>query len=156
MFEYIHNLSESEKNLVLNAPLYVTILVAGADGEISHEEKKKAIEIIHIKSFAEGYEMREIYKNLEYDVAHELRTLIAALPEATTERNQYLSDLLAGLNQIFPKLDKNFAVKYYKSLREFAHYIAHAEGGFWGVASVSSAEKEVVKLPMIMDPLTQA
>lgn len=156
MLEHIKNLSENEKNLVLNAPLYVTVLVAGADGEISGDEKNRAIELIHTKTFSESYELREIYQQLDYKSSDELRKLIAALPESTQERNQYLSDLLAELNGVFPKLEPHFAKQLYKSLKEFAHYIATAEGGFWGVGSVSPAERAVVKLPMLQDPTATA
>ena len=152
MLEHIHNLSEEEKNIIIHSPMYVSVLIAGADGEVNDTEKKRILELIHTKTFSEKYDLRELYRTLDHDAAHELRELIASLPEEKTARNQYLIELLSRLNHIMPKLEHRFQVHLYKSLRQFAHYIAHAEGGFWRVGAVKHAEQEFMKLPMINNP----
>lgn len=152
MLEHITNLSQEEKNLILHAPMYVSVLIAGADGEINETEKHRILELIHTKTFSEKYELRELYQTLDSGAQLELRELIAALPEDRDERNQYLSDMLARLNTVLPKLEHRFQLHFYKSLRQFAHYIATADGGFWGVGTVKYSEAEYVKLPMIHNP----
>ncbi|MBL7811737.1 MAG: hypothetical protein JNL57_05895 [Bacteroidetes bacterium] len=152
MLDHIKSLSQEEKDLVLHAPMYVSVLIAGADGLVDDVEKKRILELIHTKTFSEKYELRELYRELDHDAANELRSLIAALPENTAERNQYLSDMLSRLNRIMPKLEKHFARQLYHSLRQFAHYVATAEGGFWGVNAITPAEQEWVHLPMIQNP----
>lgn len=152
MLEHINNLTDEEKNIIIHSPMYVSVLIAGADGEVNDTEKKRILELIHTKTFSEKYELKELYKTLDHDAAHELRELIAALPEEKVARNQYLVELLSRLNAIMPKLEHRFQVHLYKSLRQFAHYIAHAEGGFWRVGAVKHAEQEYLKLPMIHNP----
>ena len=152
MLEHINNLTEEEKNIIIHSPMYVSVLIAGADGEVNDTEKHRILELIHTKTFSEKYELKELYQTLDHDAAHELRTLLAELPEDKNERNQKLTALLSRLNSIMPKLEHRFQVQLYKSLRQFAHYIAHAEGGFWRVGAVKHAEQEFIKLPMIQDP----
>jgi len=152
MLDHIHHLSEEEKNLVLQAPVYVSLLIAGADGHIQQEEQKRILELVHTKTFSEHYELRELYATLNHDLAEHLRQMMAALPEDTNERQAMLSGLLGRLNHIFPQLEKHFARRLYKNLREFAHYIAHADGGFWGISAVSDAEQQWIKLPMLEEP----
>jgi hypothetical protein len=152
MLNHILNLSEEEKGLILNAPFYVSLLIAGADGQIDSDEKNRVLELIHTKTFSERYELREMYKTLDHNAAEEMRKMIAALPENTEERSQFLSDMLARLNPIFPKLDQAFAISLYENLRQFAHYVATADGGWWGVGAMGSAEKALVKLPMLNNP----
>jgi hypothetical protein len=152
MLEHINNLSEEEKNIIIHSPMYVSVLIAGADGEVNDIERKRIIELIHTKTFSEKYELRELYQTLDHDAAHELRELIAELPHDKVERNQILIEKLARLNKIFPKLEHRFQIHLYKSLRQFAHYIANAEGGFWRVGAVKHAENEYIKLPMIDNP----
>jgi tellurite resistance protein len=156
MLNHILNLSDEEKALILNAPLYVSLLIAGADGHIDSDEKNRAIELIHTKTFSERYELREMYKTLDHNAAEEIRKMIAALPENTDERNKFLSDMLARLNNLFPKLDQSFAISLYENLRQFAHYVATSDGGWWGVGSVGPAEKVYVKLPMLNNPAESA
>lgn len=152
MLEHINNLKAEEKDIIIHSPMYVSVLIAGADGEVNDAERKRILELIHTKTFSEKYELRELYQTLDHDAAHELRELIAALPHDRNERNQFLVDKLAKLNTIFPKLEHRFQIQLYKSLRQFAHYIAHAEGGFWSVGAVKHAEQEYMKLPMIINP----
>ena len=156
MLNHIQNLTEEEKELILNAPLFVSLLIAGADGNIDSDEKNRALELIHTKTFSERYELREMYKTLDRNAADEMRDMLAALPENTEERNQHLSDMLSRLNDIFPKLDASFAISLYENLRQFAHYVATAEGGWWGVGSIGTAEKVFVKLPMLNNPAEAA
>jgi hypothetical protein len=152
MLEHIHNLTEEEKNIIIHSPMYVSVLIAGSDGEVNDTEKKRILELIHTKTFSEKYELRELYKTLDHDSAHELRELIASLPDEKVARNEFLVNMLSRLNHIMPKLEHRFQVHLYKSLRQFAHYIAHAEGGFWRVGAIKHAEQEYIKLPMINDP----
>jgi hypothetical protein len=152
MLDHIKSLKEEEKNLILHAPMYVSILIAGADGDVDEVEKKRILELIHTKTFSEKYELRELYRTLDHDAANELRMMIATLPQDRDQRNTHLTQLLSQLNHIMPKLEKPFAIQLYHSLRQFAHYVATAEGGFWGVNTMTPAEKLLVHLPMIHNP----
>jgi hypothetical protein len=89
---------------------------------------------------------------LDHDAESELRKLIAELPSDKDERIQALTEKLEQLNHILPKLEHRFQVHLYKSLRQFAHFISHAEGGFWGIGAKTHLEKDLVKLPMINNP----
>lgn len=155
MLDHIKSLTDEEKNLVLHAPMYVSILIAGADGDINTDEKNRVLELIHTKTFSERYELRDLYQTLDINAADELRRMIASLPDETVERNQLLSDMIARLNHIFPRLERTFAIQLYNSLRQFASYVANADGGWWGVAAVNEAERAFVKLPMLNDPSKQ-
>lgn len=152
MFEHISNLKNEEKEIILNSPMYVSLLIAGADGDINVAEKQRIIELIHTKTFSEKYELRELYKSLDHDSETELRKLIASLPEERLARTEILTELLSRLNHIMPKLEHRFQVELYKSLRQFAYYIAKADGGFWGLGGVTLAEENLLQLPMIHNP----
>lgn len=156
MNAHFHELSPEEQKLLHQAPLLVSILIAGADGKIDTDEKHRVLEVVHTKTFSEKNELSEFYKELNMTAEKDLRTLIAALPDDTEERNTMISDLLSGLNPILKKLESNLALRFYKNLREFANYIATADGGFWGIGSVSAEEKAWVKLPMIENPAAES
>ncbi len=152
MLEHIHNLKPEEKDLLIHCPLYVSILIAGADGEIHDAEKQRTLELIHTKTFSEKYELKALYIELEHDAEHELRRLIAELPKERDERIQAITEQLEKLNHILPKLEHRFQVHFYNSLRQFAHFVSRAEGGFWGIGAKTHLEKDLVKLPMINNP----
>ncbi|MEY4002704.1 MAG: hypothetical protein RIT07_746 [Bacteroidota bacterium] len=155
MLAFISHLTSEEQQIVTLSPVYVSLLIAGADGHFDTDEKKRIVELIHTKTFSERVEMQTLFRQLNADAGEQIRFLIASLPENTAERNQLLSDMIARLNDIFPKLDYNVAVQLYNSLRQFAHYIASADGGWWVISAVSETEKAFVKLPMLNTPEIQ-
>jgi len=152
MLDFIKHLSADEQRIVAQSPIYVSLLIAGADSHFDTDEKRRIVELIHIKTITERYELRSLYKHLNLNAQEQIRNMISSLPENTDERNIYLSELIARLNEIFPKLEGSFAVQLYSSLRQFAVYISTADGGWWGISAVSDAEKAFVKLPMLNAP----
>jgi hypothetical protein len=146
----LEHLSKSERELVLNAPLLVSALISGADGEFHTDEIKKAVKIIHIKSYSETRDVSGVYKALEAHSEETIESLIDALPESTIERNDVLIHQLKGLNAIFPQLEPTFAHDLYESLKELAYYVSVA--GNSGIGFQNDMEKELVKLPFLQEP----
>ncbi|MCB0634110.1 MAG: hypothetical protein KDD15_30475, partial [Lewinella sp.] len=75
--------------------------------------------------------------------------ILNELPNEVEERKQAISQKLARLNTILPKLDHFYARLYYNSLKSFADHVAHASGGVMGWLSVGFEEYKVIDLPMI-------
>lgn len=157
MLENLSQLTKEEKDLLIVAPSLVAALIGGADGEFSDDEVERAAELIHIKTFSEKHEhIREIYDLLDHEnTQSDLVALMVSLPKNTAESNQYLTNRLEGLNTILPKLKYAFSSRYYKSLRQIAHLVATADGGFWGIGSIHHEEEKFVKLPMINEPIKE-
>lgn len=152
MLYQLENLKNEEKELILNAPAYVTILIAGADDDISDSEIKRSLELVKIKTFSEPVSIREIYEQIESDFNTRLNQLILELPNTLEERETLVIEKLSGLNKIWHKMDAKDAHRYYTSLVSFASQIARAAGGVLGFESISPREEKFVKLPMIQDP----
>ncbi len=150
----LSQLNKEEKSKLIIAPNLVAALIAGADGEFSDDEIKRAAELIHIKTFSSKHEdLREIYRILDHEDAIEsFIELMVSLPKDTSERNQYLVGMLSELNGILEKLPYDFSHLYYKSLKNIAHLIANVDGGFWGMGAIHEAEAALVDLPMINEP----
>ena len=150
MSNHIDHLSPLEKELVRLSPLYVSALIAGADGDFSSDEKQRTFELVHIKTYSEKFGLKDLYTSLEASVEEDLRKLIAQLPEA--DRNSFLVAKIADLNPVLKKIEFAYSHRLYKSLKEFAHYIANADGGFWSMGSVNKAEEELLPLNMLNEP----
>lgn len=155
MLENLSVLKKEERDLLVKAPSLVAALIGGADGDFSDDEIERAAELIHIKTFSEKHEhVREIYELLDHEnTQQDIVALMVSLPKNVKERNEYISNELSKLNDIFLKLKYAFAIRYFKSLRQIAHLIATVDGGFWGVGAVHYKEEEWIKLPMISEPV---
>ena len=152
MVKEFENLREDEVEVLLTAPVYVAILIAGADGDIDKSERKEAIEVAHSKQGRAREQLVEYYKAVGASFESKFNTLISELPEDAEERSKAITTELRKLNFILPKIDKNFSVKLYASLKDLAKKIAEASGGILGYLSVSYEESKLIELRMINDP----
>lgn len=152
MLYQLRNLTESEKNVMVNAPVWVTLLIACADNDLHADEIKKAEEIINTRSFTENSDVRELYKELNEDFDHLVQIEINNLPLTGDERITQLVENLKQLNTIYPKLEHAYATQFHNSLKKLAALVAQADGGFFGIGSISYKEAEYIQLPMIETP----
>ena len=152
MLYHISKLHPEEQELIKKAPLLVSILVAGADGEVDSDEINKSVSLIHTKSFSETSDIRHLYREIDYEVEASLKSLLDELPADLVERENIITEQLIGLNAIVAKLEKQIAQDLYKSLRSFALRVAQTSGGILGLGQINYHEKEIIKLNMLHLP----
>lgn len=152
MLYHISKLHRDEQELIKKAPLLVSILVAGADGEIEADEIQNVAKLIHTKSFSEVSDIRHLYNEIDHDVEATFNAIIKGLPTDAEERELRVSEELAGLNPIMAKMDAQVAHDFYNSLKKFALHMAQSSGGVLGMLRVNHHEKEIIKLPMLNKP----
>jgi hypothetical protein len=150
MFKELRSLTDSEKDFLIKAPILVCILIAGADGTIDKKEVNEAIGQAKKRQAQHG--LSEFYAEVGQDFEDKLKIVLRDYPSDPFQRNKIISEDLKMLNDILPKLEKGFAFRLYKSLREIAIKIAQSSGGILGMNSVGKAESEFVELPMITEP----
>jgi hypothetical protein len=152
MIKEFENLRDDESQVLLDAPVYVAILIAGADGNIDKSERKEAVGIARSKQSRAREQLVEYYKIVSDKFETRFNELVDSLPNGTDDRNKAIIAELRKLNFILPKTDRNFAIKLYSSLKDLAKKIAEASGGVLGYLSVSYEEAKLMELKMINDP----
>lgn len=153
MIAEFENLREDEIQVVLKAPIYVAILIAGADGTIDKSEKQEAALVAHNRMIRSREQLSEYYKIAGDNFEEKFTDLIDELPHGTEERTKAITQELRKLNFILPKIkDNNFYIKLYASLKDLAKKIAEASGGVLGYLSVSYEEAKLMELRMLKNP----
>ncbi|MDH5381937.1 MAG: hypothetical protein OEW75_13850 [Cyclobacteriaceae bacterium] len=145
-------LEQEDIDLLLKTPLYVSILIAGADGKIDKNELNEAISLSKIKQTKARKELIEYYKEVGNHFEDKLKVLINSLPSGHEQRNKFISDELTKVGTILTKIDNHFAKELYVSLKDMAKKVAEASGGILGYMSVGYEESKFVDLKMIKDP----
>jgi len=144
-----NNLTLAEKDKLKKSISLITVLIAGADGNIEKEELTWAKKIAGVREYGPPTKLHSFYQDVGVDYEENVNALIDTLPADVAERTKVISDRLAELNPILAKLDNDIASAYYKSFITFAEHVAKATGGILGFFSVSSEEKSLITLPMI-------
>ena len=145
----LKSLTAEEKEEMYLIPVWVCILMAGADNKIDLAEIRKSIRIIKEEkaSLIHAY-----YKKVAQKFEVNLKGYIALMPKAKEPGVDFLVRKLERVNYFFSILDKEIAYQLYLSFRDLANKVAHASGGFFGLLSVSQAESSFIDLKMITDP----
>ncbi len=149
MSEKFSHLTEQELTTLKNAIPAITILIAGADGEINKEETSWAKKVTEIRSYKMHADLKPFYQEVGKTFANDLDKLIDELPGDNKNREQILSKRLSGVNEVISKLDIETATRLYQSYKSFAKHVAKASGGFMGFFSIDSTEQGLIELPMI-------
>lgn len=152
MIKEFEKLREEEIEIMLKAPVLVSVLIAGADGTIDKAEVKEAVAIARGKQSRAREQLVDYYKLVGETFESKFNEMITNFPQKPEERNPMIIAELKRLNRILPKVEKNFAVKFYASLKDLAKKIAEASGGVLGYLSVSYEEAKLMELNMINDP----
>lgn len=149
MITYLDQLSETEQNLVVNAIPMITVLIAGADNNIDADEKEWAAKVTKYRAFTSKEILNDYYKVVGEVYSERLDEMMSSYPSNVEERTKLISDDLAKLNDILPKLDVVFAYRYYESIVSFAEHVAKASGGMLGFFTIGKEEAKLVDLPMV-------
>lgn len=147
--DILNRLSNKEKDQLIEAIPYITVLIAGADGEIDKEEKEWAAKLTKIRSFASNELLHEYYHAVGVNFESKLNSIIDSLPVEVADRNSYISEKIALINPILDKLSDKVAFSFYKDFKSFAKHVATASGGFFRFGAISSEEKKLIPLSML-------
>jgi hypothetical protein len=152
MLYQLSQLNTEERELIYDAPVWVSIYVALADNRIKKEERKKIVETVHTKTFSEKNDLSEMYKELKVNIESRIQLAIDQIPVFQEEKEPFVREKLVAVNSAMKKLDKVFARQLYKSLKDFAVITAQASGGVLGVNRINETEKGLLNLDMIEQP----
>ena len=143
------DLNETETSLMLDAIPLITILVAGADGNIDKKELASAEKMTKVRSYDFNSQLKDYFKRVGEQFSDRLEKYNAELPKDIDKRTEAIAELLSGLNPILHKMDDFDAAIYYKNFRSFAKHVAEASGGIMRFMTIGPKEADVVELPML-------
>ncbi|MFN4079278.1 MAG: hypothetical protein ACK4NS_00125 [Saprospiraceae bacterium] len=149
MIPEFENLSQEERDALFAAPIWISILVAGADGEFDREERRWTDRLVKVKSFSKPRALNPYYKEVGEHFWTKIESALAELPADPNRRAEILNERLAKLNDTLAKLPQALGAGLYKSWLTIADEAARASGGFLRIGSISAAEARWIHLPML-------
>lgn len=150
MIEQFKGITDQEYDQLKSAVSLITVLIAGADGNIDRKEKEWAEKVTNIRSYSLPDGLKDFYLEVGHDFQTRLDTYIDQYSGDAESRNQGISEKLAQLNTVFPKIeDRETAIALYESFISFARHVARASGGFLSWGSINVHEKKLMSLEMI-------
>jgi len=147
--EYFQELSEAEYLKLIGAIPLITVLIAGADGEVRKNELEWAAKVTKIRGYKMTKDLAIFYKEVGLNYAEKLEECFKTFPETSSDSTRLISDRLSQLNPILAKLHPKTGAKLYRSYLSFAKHVAKASGGFLGFFTINSNEAKLIGVPML-------
>lgn len=147
MQNQLYKISDQERKLLVDAPVLITLLIAGADGEFNKKEEDWAEKVVGFRKETAHYTLHYYYE-LVGEKFHEKLEHYHNLYGKMANRNDVIKAELSNLKPILAKLDEHYREKLIESFRSFAKQIAEAGGGILGFFSKSKEEESLMKLEM--------
>ena len=149
MTEHFKVLNDEEYKSLSDAISLITLLIAGADGDVVKEEVNWASKIAKIRSYSLPEQLNEFYKDVGLDFTERLDHYKHLTSSAVTVRMGEVEDKLAKINPIMAKLNPVLGATLYESYKSFAKHVAKSSGGFLGFFAVGPEEEKWIGLPML-------
>lgn len=149
MTEHFKLLNDEEYKSLTDAISLITLLIAGADGDIEKEELDWASKIANIRSYALPEQLNEFYTDVGLDFTERLDYYTHVTSNAVTVRMGEINSKLEKINPILAKLPQALGATLYSSFTSFAKHVAKSSGGFLGFFAVGPEEEKWISLPML-------
>jgi len=149
MAKYFDMISQDDKQILQETFVYITLLVASAENELTDPEIHEAVNTIKVR----GYEANHLFHEFYDEIG---QTFEADLSKARSEHEinraseDYYARRISRVNEVLEKLPVSVAKRLYKDYKSFAHRIANADGGILGFGTISREERNLIELPMII------
>jgi hypothetical protein len=151
MIQHFKKLDVTEIELMFKTPLLVSILIAGADGNIDRKEISEAVFFVEKQTKTKS-ELTEYFRDVAQDFEDKMRVLLQGYPHDSAQRNALIAEDLSKLNSILPKLNPEFSIQFYTILKRIAYQIASSSGGILGINAIDEEEAKYIELHMIDNP----
>lgn len=142
-------LSESEVQLMLEAPALITVLIATADGEIDAKEINWGHKVVEYRDHVGDEHLFAYYQAVETAYDAQVKAIMEEKHVGNQEFIASLTERLEQTSPILKKINQLYAERLYKSWKSFAVQVAKSSGGFVGFGSISAQEKQLMDLHMI-------
>ncbi len=129
MIKQFEKLSNEEKELMLQAPILVSVLASSSNHEISKSEKADAIKMAHMKTFTADPLLLEYYKEVEKDFNSYFDSVEKKYTPFNDTNKEALKEQIDLVNKVISKLDEEYAKTLHRSLSGYAEHVKKAGRG---------------------------
>jgi hypothetical protein len=127
MIKQFEHLTESEKELLLKAPVLVSVLACTSYKEVNKKQKADAIKLAHLKTFTAKPLLLSYYNEVDKIFKDQFEATVQEYyPFDEIQRNK-LKQELTKVHKVIAKLDKSCADTLRKSLESYANHVKRAD-----------------------------
>jgi len=129
MIKQFEKLTSDETELLLKAPVLVSVLASTADHEVGALEKADAIKLAHFKTFTADPMLIPYYKEVDKNFIQNFEMTVKKYAPFDAVQREKLKKKINIVNTIIAKLNKEYAKTLHMSLSDYAEHVKKAGRG---------------------------
>jgi hypothetical protein len=126
MIKQFENLSMEDRNLLLNAPVLLSVLVSCSPGEVNKDQKADAIKLAHLKTFTADALLIPFYVELEKDFKNRFESAVQEYMPFNEQKREKLKAEIGRINLVLQKLNTDYANKLHNSFEKYERHVRRA------------------------------
>lgn len=126
MITHLEKLTEAEQELLLKAPVLMSVLASCSSGEVNKQQKADAIKLSHIKTFTAIPILRPYYREVEKNFQEDFESVAKTYYPFDDKKRNELKKEIERIQHILRKLDPEYAEFLSRSLERYANHVKRA------------------------------
>lgn len=126
MISQFKNLTDEERELLLKAPVLLSVLASCSHNEVNKSQKADAIKLAHLKTFTAIPLLLPYYVEVDKVFREQFEGAIEKYYPFDEDNRNSLNAEIQKTNLVIAKLDKEYARALHKSLEGYARHVKRA------------------------------
>jgi hypothetical protein len=126
MIKQFEHLSPAEQELLLKAPVIVSVLSSCSYKTVNKVQKADAINLAHFKTITANPLLLSYYNEVDKNFKEEFEGMVKQYYPFDEENRTALKNKLKEINALIAKLDKDYASILVKSLEKYSRHVKRA------------------------------
>ncbi len=123
MIKQFENLAMEEQELLLKAPVLVSVLASCSFNNVNEIQKADAIKLAHLKTFTATPLLLPYYEVVEKDFEQQFDAVVKKYFPFDEPKRKALKNEVERVNTVMLKLDRDYADTLHKSLDQYASHV---------------------------------
>jgi len=130
MIKQFDKLTKAETEILLKAPILVSVLATSGDHEITKREKAETVKLAHLKTFTADPLLLSYYQEVDKNFTAYFEIILKKYAPFDDAKREELKTEINTLNSVIAKLDKQFARTLLRSLSNYAEHVKKSDRVF--------------------------
>lgn len=122
----LENLTNEERNILLTAPVILSVLASCSGNEINKDQKADAIRLAHLKTFTADPLLIPFYIEVEKNFKEQFELVAKVCMPFDEIKRKEVKNRMKTINLILEKLDRGYANKLHQSFEKYERHVRKA------------------------------
>src|SRR6478609_11963673 len=123
MIKQFNNLTPLEYDMLIKAPILISVLVSCSEKQVNKTQKNDAIKLAHLRTFTAPPELQQYYSEVDRIFKKEFEASLKNYYPFDEEKLATLIDSLQTTKQVIKKLPADYAKVLTRSLESYTTHV---------------------------------